>query len=879
MKVEQIRVLKGPNYWSIKHQKLIQILLDLEELEFKPSNEISGFYERIQQLLPSLYTHECSEGHPGGFFERVKDGTWMGHIVEHIALELQSLAGMKNTGFGRTRGTGKEGCYYVVFGFEEEQAGLYTAKAAVRIAEALVKGEDYNLQKDIDEIHRLWHNEKLGPTTYSIVEEAQKRNIPYLRLDEGSLVQLGHGCKQKRVEASLTSCTNIIATDLAGDKDRTKKLLTAANIPVPFGEVVSDVENLKETIKYMGFPIVLKPLNGNHGKGATINISNWPCAVTAFHRAQKHSQKVIVEKYIHGYDFRVLVVNNKFVAAALRKPACVTGDGRSSIQELVDAVNKDPRRGHCHEKVLTVIKVDDVTMELLAAENYTLDTVLPLGQEFFLKPTANLSTGGTATDVTDEVHPANIFLFERLARVMGLDICGIDIMSPNLKTPITENGGVVLEVNAAPGFRMHLEPTSGHPRNVAKPVVDMLFKNDNGRIPIIAITGTNGKTTTSRLISHMARKAGFTTGFTTTDGIYINDHLVLKGDCSGPQSAQFILKDPCVEFAVLETARGGILRSGLGFDQCDAAVVTNIAEDHLGLDGIDSLEKLAKVKSVVPETVNPNGYAVLNADDDLVYAMKDKVNCKVALFSLHADNIRIEEHCRKGGLAAVYENGYLLLRIGNHLIPIEEAKNIPITFGGKAEFNIANVLAATLAAYTNWIKLNSIREVLKNFIPSHESTPGRVNVFEFGDFNVVIDYAHNPHAVKAVGKFIKAFNAKKKVGIITGVGDRRNEDIIALAEEAARVFDEIILRHDDDMRGRTVEEVENLLTKGVVNVNPNIPMTYSLAECEAVDYAIDHVVPDSVIVVLTENIKKVTECVLQHQRRYRERNQQLQTAV
>jgi len=879
MQVREIKVLRGPNFWSIKKHKLIQILLDLEELEFLPTNKIPGFHERIQQLLPSLYEHECSEGHPGGFFERVKDGTWMGHVIEHIALELQSLAGMKNTGFGRTRGAGREGWYYVVFTYDEEQAGRYTAKAAVRIAEALVKGEDYNIQKEIEEIHKLWHNQKLGPTTYSIVEEARKRNIPYLRLDESSLVQLGYGSKQKRVEAALTSYTNIISSDIAGDKDRTKKLLTSANIPVPFGEVVSDVENLKNVIEFIGFPIVLKPLNGNHGKGATINITNWPCAITAFHRAQKHSEKVIVEKYIQGDDFRVLVVNNKYVAAALRKPAYVVGDGRSTIQELIDTVNKDPRRGHCHEKVLTTIKVDDVTMELLAKDNYTLETILPLGQEFFLKPTANLSTGGTATDVTDEVHPANIFLFERLSRVIGLDICGIDVMASDLKTPIRENGGVVLEVNAAPGFRMHLEPTSGRPRNVAKHVVDMLFKNGNGRIPIVAITGTNGKTTTSRLISQMAKQAGFITGYTTTDGIYINDHLVLKGDCSGPQSAQFVLKDPCVEFAVLECARGGILRSGLGFDQCDGAVVTNVEEDHLGLDGIDSLEKLAKVKSVVPETVNMNGYAVLNADDDRVYAMKERVHCKVALFSLHADNIRIEEHCNKGGLAAIYDNGFLLLRTGNHLLPIEEAKNIPLTFGGKAEFNIANVLAASLAAYTNRIKLNTIREVLRNFIPSHETTPGRVNVFEFGDFNVVIDYAHNPHAVKAVGKFINAFHAKTKVGIITGVGDRRDEDIIALGEESAKTFDEIIIRHDDDMRGRTVEEMENLITKGIVNVNPDIPITYSMAECEAVDYAIDHAVPNSVIVVLTDNVKRVTECVLEHQKKYREQNHQWQTAV
>ena len=879
MQTREIKVLRGPNFWSITNHKLIQILLDLEELEFQPTNKIPGFHERIQQLLPSLYEHQCSEGHEGGFFERVKDGTWIGHVIEHIALELQSLAGMRNIGFGRTRGTGKEGCYHVVFSYEEEQAGIYAAKAAVRVAEALVKGQEYDVEADIKVIHDLWHKEKLGPTTYSIVEEAQKRNIPFLRLDEGSLVQLGYGSRQKRVESAITSYTSSIAVDVAGDKDRTKKLLTSANIPVPFGEVVSDVENLKKVIDSIGFPVVLKPLNGNHGKGATINITNWLCAMTAFQRAQKFSEKVVVEKFVPGHDFRVLIVNDKYVAAALRKPACVIGDGRSTIQELINAVNKDPRRGTCHEKVLTAITVDEVTMELLAKSNYNLDSVLPLGEELFLKPTGNLSTGGTATDVTDEVHPDNIFLFERLARVMGLDICGIDVMAPDLKTPIRENGGVVLEVNAAPGFRMHLEPTSGQPRNVAKPVIDMLFKSGNGRIPIVAVTGTNGKTTTSRLIATMAKQAGFVTGYTTTDGIYINDQLVLKGDCSGPQSAQFILKDPCVEYAVLECARGGILRSGLGFDQCDCAVVTNVAEDHLGLDGIDSLEKLAKVKSVLPETVSSTGFAVLNADDDRVYAMKDRLNCKIALFSMHADNVRIEEHCKNGGLAAVYENGFLILRTGNHLIPIEETKSIPLTFGGKAEFNIANALAASLAAYTNRVKINTIREVLKNFVPSYETTPGRVNVFDFGDFNVVIDYAHNPHAVKAVGKFIESFNAKTRIGIITGVGDRRDEDIIALGEESARIFDEIIIRHDDDMRGRTIEEVENLITEGIVNINPGIPIIYSMTECEAVDYAIRHVVPESIIVVLTENIKKVTEGVLQHQKKYREQNHQWQAAV
>jgi cyanophycin synthetase len=865
MLVSEIKVLRGPNFWSIKRQRLLQFTLDLQELEYKPTDEIPGFLERLQQLLPSLHEHRCSVGSPGGFFERVRRGTWMGHVIEHVAIELQILAGI-TVGFGQTRGTGKEGVYHVVFECAEEAQGRHALHASVAIAEALIKGEAYDVQKDVAEIRRLWFKEKLGPSTGSIVDEARRRGIPVLRLDNDSLVQLGYGCKQSRIEATITSHTSSLAVDVAGDKDMTKKILTDANLPVPFGEVIHDVENLKETIEAIGYPIVIKPLDGNHGNGATIGIEDWEHAVCAFHRAKKYGDDVIIEKFIQGKDFRVLVVNYKYVAAALRTPASVIGDGKRSVQELIDEANLDPRRGSGHDNMLTEIVVDDLTMELLRKRHYTLQTVLPKGEELYLKPTANLSTGGTATDVTDEVHPQNRSLFERIARNIGLDVCGIDVMAPDLSTPLKENGGAVLEVNAAPGLRMHLEPTQGQPRNVARPIVDMLFpKKSNGRIPIIAITGTNGKTTTTRLMAHIVKTAGFTTGFTTTDGVYINDELVLQGDCSGPSSAQMVLKDNAVEFAVLETARGGILRSGLGFDQSDCAIVTNVAEDHLGIGGIDTIEKLARVKSVVPETVHANGYAILNADDDLVYQMRENLKCKLALFSLHPENVRIEQHCADGGLAAVYENGYLLLRIGNHFIPIEEAANIPITFGGRAEFNIANALAASLAAYTSKIKLGTIRDALRSFVPSKESTPGRINIYEFNDFTVLLDYAHNPHGVRALGKFVKTFDASTRIGIITGVGDRRDEDIVAMGEEAAKIFDEIIIRHDNDMRGRTWDEVDQLLTTGIQKVNPEIPVSYFGHECEAVEKALQIRKPKSLMVVLADNVQAVTECLLRHQ--------------
>lgn len=844
--------MNGPNYWSVKRHKLIVMLLDLEELEDRPTNLIDGFLERMQALMPSLYEHRCSEGVAGGFFSRVKDGTWMGHVIEHIALELQTLAGM-DTGFGRTRESDKRGVYHVVFSYYEAKAGIYTAKAAVRIAEALIAGEEYDLQKDIQELREIREDERLGPSTGSIVDEAIKRKIPYIRLNRHSLVQLGYGKNQKRVQATVASTTSSIAVEIACDKEETKNLLEAAEIPVPRGRIIYDEEDMQAAIDKIGYPIVLKPVNGNHGKGATTNIRTWDDAIVALAAAKKYGRAVICEKFITGRDFRLLVINYKFVAAALRTPAAVIGDGKHTIQELIDIVNQDPRRGYGHEKVLTSIKVDDFTMDILNKKEYTLDTVLADKEELWLKPTANLSTGGTATDVTDFVHPTNVFMAERIARIIGLDICGIDIMAPDLSVPITENGGAILEVNAAPGFRMHLDPTEGLPRNVAEPVIDMLYPpGTSARIPIIAISGTNGKTTTTRLIAHIVKQMGHKVGYTTTDGVYIQNQLMVKGDCTGPVSAEFVLKDPTVDFAVLECARGGLLRAGLGFHNCDVAVVTNVAADHLGLQGIDTIEKLARVKGVVPQTVFPEGYAILNADDDLVYAMRDGLDCKVALFSLHEDNPRIKEHCAKGGLAAVYEHGYVTILKGGWKIRVEKVTNIPITFSGKAEFNISNVLGATLAAYVRDFKTEDIRLALQTFVPSPAMTPGRMNMFNFKNFTVMLDYAHNTHGIQAIGKYVQSVDAPLKVGIVAGVGDRRDEDIISLGEESAKIFDEIIIRQDKNLRGRTEEEMIELMTRGIKNIDPLKKITLFRKESEAIDHAIATAQKDSFIVVISD---------------------------
>ncbi|MFZ1328882.1 MAG: cyanophycin synthetase, partial [Chitinophagaceae bacterium] len=778
MQILEIKVLKGPNYWSVRRTKLIQMKLDLEEKENMPTNKILGFRERLEKLLPSLYEHRCSVGKPGGFFERVDEGTWMGHVIEHIALEIQTLAGM-DTGFGRTRTPDgeKEGVYYVVFSYMEEDAGLYAAKAAVRIAHSLIEGTEYDLANDIQQMREIREDTRLGPSTGCIVDEAAKRGIPYIRLNKASLVQLGYGVNQKRIRATIASTTSNIAVDIACDKEETKMLLEAAEIPVPRGTVIRTEEGMDAAIAKYGYPLVIKPIDGNHGKGNTTNITNRQQAIKAFEAAKAYSRSVIIERFLTGYDFRCLVINNKFICAALRTPASVVGDGIHNIQWLIDETNRDPRRGFGHEKVLTQITIDQFTQKMMDDAEITLDHIPSNGERVLLKPTANLSTGGTSTDVTDEVHPANIFMFERIARIIGLDICGIDVMATDLRTPVAENGGAILEVNAAPGFRMHIDPSEGLPRNVAEPVVDMLFpKGSAGRIPIIAITGTNGKTTTTRLTAHIAKSAGKKVGYTTSDGVYIQNQLMMKGDCTGPVSSTFVLKDPTVDFAVLECARGGILKSGLAFQNCEVAVVTNVAADHMGLGGIHTLEAMAKVKAVVPETVFPHGYAVLNADDDLVYKMKKDLKCNIGLFSMDENNPRIKAHCAENGLACVYENGYVTIMKGNWKIRVLPARDIPLTYEGKAVHNINNCLPAVLSSYLfRDITIDDIKTGLQTFIPSESLTPGRLNFFHFKHFTMLADFAHNPHGLKLLCDFVSKLDYPIKIGVISGTGDRRDE--------------------------------------------------------------------------------------------------------
>ncbi|PSM49183.1 cyanophycin synthetase [Chroococcidiopsis sp. CCALA 051] len=865
MRILKIQTLRGPNYWSIRRHKLILMRLDLEELAEQPTNQIPGFYEGLVETLPSLESHFCSPGCRGGFLMRVREGTMMGHVVEHIALELQELAGM-SVGFGRTRETSTPGVYQVVFDYADEQAGRYAGRAAVRMCQSIVEQGRYpqaELEQDLQDLKELYRDAALGPSTEAIIEEAAAKGIPWMNLGARFLIQLGYGANQKRVQATMSDRTGILGVELACDKESTKRILGNAGVPVPQGTTISYLDELEDAIASVGgYPIVIKPLDGNHGRGITIDIRTWEEAEAAYDAAKEVSRAVIVERYYVGRDHRVLVVDGKVVAVAERVPAHVVGDGESTIEQLIEETNQDPNRGEGHDNVLTKIQLDRTSFQLLERQGYTLDTVLTDGEVCYLRATANLSTGGIAVDRTDDIHPENAWLAQRVAKIVGLDITGIDIVTSDISRPLRETEGVIVEVNAAPGFRMHVAPSRGIPRNVAGAVLDMLFPPGTpSRIPIIALTGTNGKTTTTRLTAHLIKQSGKVVGYTTTDGTYIGDYLVEPGDNTGPQSAQLILQDPTVEVAVLESARGGILRSGLAFDASDIGVVLNVAADHLGIGDIDTLEQMAHLKSVVAEAVQPNGYAVLNADDPLTAQMRDRVKSKLAWFSMSPDNPLIQEHTQQGGLAAVYENGYLSILQGDWTLRIEQAANVPLTMGGRAPFMIANALAASLAAYAYGVQIEQIRAGLATFRASSSQTPGRMNLFNLGEYHALVDYAHNPHSYEALGGFVRNWTAGERIGVIGGPGDRRDEDFIMLGRLSAEIFDRIIIKEDDDNRGRPRGDAAELISKGIMQVKSDCRYEIVLDETTAIDTGLDTASNGSLVVILPESVSRAISLI------------------
>lgn len=807
------RALRGANYYS--YRPVILLTVDLGEYAETFTNALEGFTDALLELVPSLEEHRCSENAPGGLVLRMREGTLLGHVIEHLALELQYIAGME-VGFGKTIDTDSPGVYQVILSYWVEEAGITAGKQAIAIVNALLQGqaESIDLETMLRELEDISADHYLGPSTAAIVEEAEHRGITVLRLDDYNLVQLGEGKYQRRIEASITSRTSQIGVETAGNKRLTKHMLADAGIPVPRGTVVRKVESAIEDADWLGYPIVIKPHDGHQGKGVTTSIRDEADLRAAFARAKQISDKVIVEECCEGNDYRLLVVDGRFVAAAMREPAAVTGDGEHSIRELIKIENRNPRRGYGHEKTMTRLATSAVTEYLLERHGYTLDTVLPDGEVFRLELTANLSTGGSAADVTDTVHKANHFMAERIASIIGLDIAGIDVIAPTLEEPVRRVGGAVIEVNAAPGLRMHLAPAKGTPRNVAAPIMDMLFPPGAPHdVVIVAVTGTNGKTTTVRLISHLMKTAGYSVGMTTTDGIYVQDHLIAEGDMSGPYSAQVVLRDPLVDCAVLETARGGILRSGLGYQTADVGVVLNVQPDHLGLQNIRDISELAKVKAVVAEAVREGGTTVLNADDPRCVAMTEYCRERIVFFSLRSTNPVVQQHVDRGHTAVVCEQGYVAILENDHLTPVARIVDIPLTMQGRAEFNVQNALAATAAACAYGLSAEDIHRGLTSFLPSPLQTPGRLNLMSIAGVEYLLDYAHNPHAYRNFLGLVEKMGERRRILVFDVVGDRRDEDIEEMCALLAPLFDVAVLYEDKDRRGRAPGELMALQTR------------------------------------------------------------------
>lgn len=897
MQVLEKRIYRGPSVHGYK--PMVRIKLDLGTLEGYPSNQIKGFTDLLLQRMPTLEEHTCSYGERGGFVRRLREGTWMGHIIEHVALELQNLVGTK-VSYGKTRSYGEpEGVYNIMYSYRDERVGLLAGYLAIRLVNSLLPRHLQGFQNAeilIPEQVRLPFNPKstvnfeaelavlcdvaaryaLGPTTRSLVEEARRRGIPTIRLDDFSLVQLGYGKYQQRVRASVTSRTSSIAVDAASDKDLTRTLLLQVNLPVPEGKVVYTDDEAVEVARDLGYPVVTKPLDGNHGRGVNLGLDTPEKVRWGFKEAFEHSRHVVVEQQFQGKDYRVLVINGKMVAAAERVPAHVVGNGRDSIKQLVKQVNQDPRRGEGHEKVMTKITLDSHGQALLERLEYTQDSVPAKGEVVFLKETANLSTGGTAIDVTDDVHPDNRRICECAARTLGLDIAGIDLVAPDIRNSLLHTGGGIVEVNAGPGFRMHLEPSEGTPRNIAAPVLDMLFPEGTPcRMPVAAITGTNGKTTTSRMFSRILKYAGHHVGLTTTTGIYVDGNLVVSGDTTGPRSARAVLMDPTVDFAVLETARGGLLREGLAFEECDIGAVLNVQEDHLGLKGIHTVEDLAWVKSLVVEVVSKHGHSILNADDPLVLGMKDRAGGKIILFSMHPDNEAVQEHLTAGGTAILCEpvlqpgletasqaqekSQWIVVRRGIHMTGVVPVHEIPATMEGLARMNIENALAAVGMAVAAGIPVETIRNALSTFQTSYEHSPGRLNFYHNHPFTVMMDYAHNPSGLTHLKHLVNGLrkNHQRVIGVLSASGDRRDQDILKMGQLAGEMFDELILK-DDDLRGRKPGESQALLARGAMQAGlPENTIHHIVPEKEAVATALRIARPGDLVVVLATEVDAV----------------------
>ncbi len=858
MKILEHRALRGPNYYS--RYPAIFMRLDIAELEERPSDSVPGIVQRLTELLPTLHEHRCSVGRPGGFLERLERGTWAGHVVEHVALELQNLIGF-SVGYGKTVDSYDTGIYNVVYRYRDEACGLAAGVEAVDLVERLFSGAVIDMPAIIDRLRQVRDAHRLGPSTAAIVAAATRRGIPHVRLsEENSYIQFGHGYRQQRIQATVTGHTDLISYGIADDKAWTKQLLGDAGIPVPRGRVCGSFSEALDAVRDIGYPVAVKPVIGNHGRGVSTLVQDDQALSAAVDVAAYRNPAVIVEQHIKGEDHRLLVINNTLVAAARRRPAHVVGNGIDTLQALVDRENQDPRRGIGHANLLTRIELDEQSMRMIGQQNLTLQSVIPEGEMILLKPTANLSTGGTATDVTDDVHPEVRYAAERIARLVGLDIIGIDLLAETLSRPLEEQSAAVVEVNAGPGFRMHLSPTHGEGRDVGRPVIDMLFPDSEttGRIPIAAVTGTNGKTTTVRLLSHLLRQSGRNVGMACTGAIEIDNHVILRGDYSGPQAAEIVLREPTVECAVLEVARGGIMRRGLGFDECDVGVLLNIASDHLGEHDIHTLDELARCKTVVIDAVRPGGTAVLNADDPRVLAGREWARGDIIFFTLDPDSRPVRQHVREQGVAFTVNNERIVMRQGHVEAEVIPVVNVPITFEGHARFNVANALAASAAAYALGLSIADIQMGLQTFHPTPGQNPGRTNLIDADGMKVLIDYGHNAPALEALSELVGCIPARRRISVASAPGNRRDEDLFTLGILLARIHD-LVFIYETDSRGRAPGEAARLLREGAESVPGACRVEVIMEEQQAVDRAFDEASEGDLLVLLIDDIDGAIE--------------------
>ena len=824
MRILDRSVYVGPSLYA--RFPVIRLDLDLGALEAWPTGRLGeGFVGALAQALPGLAEHGCSYREPGGFYRRMREGegTWLGHVLEHVAIELQNIAGEAVT-FGKTRSAAAPGVYTVVYEYAQRDEGIAAGELGLRLLCSLLPAElrpegsvpeGWSFPEARDQFIRFAQRRALGPSTAALVHAAERRGIPWLRLNDQSLVQLGHGKYQQRIQATITGRTPHIAVELASDKEETNKILASLGLPVPQQELVQSETQAVRAARRIGFPVVTKPYNGNHGRGISIRLTTEEEVAHGFNVAREHSRSVVVESFLEGDDHRLLVVNGELVAATRRTPGHVVGDGEHTVAQLIDLVNQDSRRGVGHEKVLTRLELDAQAQKMLARAGLTAEAVPEEGRTVFLRSTANLSTGGTATDVTDVIHPDNREMAERAVRAIGLAVGGVDFLSKNITESYRAIGGGICEVNAAPGFRMHVAPSEGTPRDVAEPVVEMLFPAGTpARVPIAAITGTNGKTTTARMLAHITKMAGYTPGLTTTDGVYIDGQRTVAGDMTGPVSSRMVLADPQIDIAVLETARGGLLRAGMGVNEVNVGAVLNVQPDHLGLKGIETLEQLAEVKRIVVEVASD--CAVLNADDALVLRMSGYTEAKhICYVTLNPQHPLVREHVRAGGRACALEagvNGQMITLYdkGAH-IPLLWTHLIPATLEGRAIHNVQNAMFAAAMAFALGIKLEAIRQGLRTFDSTFFQAPGRMNVFDEHPFKVLFDYGHNAHAVAAMADLAQRLEVTgRRIVVLAGPGDRRDEDLIAIARAVAGRFDRYICRRDDNLRERKPDEVPRI---------------------------------------------------------------------